>query len=75
MGPDDVLVTGVSCPEWGGVALVQSPSQAEFSVMPVRAIKNDNVDGVLPVEELAEALTALAAGEAFDDGRSRQAVA
>jgi hypothetical protein len=27
------------------------------------------------VEELAEALTALAAGEAFNDGRSRQAVA
>jgi two-component system chemotaxis response regulator CheB len=49
----------------GGLSLVQSPTQAQFSVMPVRAIKEDDVDGVLPIERLAEALTALASGQPY----------
>jgi chemotaxis response regulator CheB len=49
----------------GGLSLVQSPGQAHFPVMPVRAIREDDVDGVLPTGRLAEALTALAAGESY----------
>jgi two-component system, chemotaxis family, protein-glutamate methylesterase/glutaminase len=49
----------------GGLSMVQSPAEAQFSVMPVRAINEDDVDGVLPVGDLAEALTALAAGQVF----------
>jgi hypothetical protein len=33
--------------------------------MPKTAIAGDDVDGVLYIDQLAEALTALAAGEAF----------
>jgi two-component system chemotaxis response regulator CheB len=47
----------------GGLSLVQSPAEAEFSVMPVRAIREDDVDGVLRIDELATTLIALAAGE------------
>jgi two-component system chemotaxis response regulator CheB len=50
----------------GGLSLVQSPVQAEYSVMPMRAIAEDDVDAILPTEHLARAVVALAAGEAFD---------
>jgi two-component system chemotaxis response regulator CheB len=55
----------------GGLSLVQSPAQAEHSVMPVRAIDEDHVDAILPVEALAAALTALAAGGAFEHSAAR----
>jgi two-component system chemotaxis response regulator CheB len=48
----------------GGLSLVQSPAQAEYTVMPARAIEEDDVDAVVEVEALAGILTALAAGEA-----------
>jgi two-component system chemotaxis response regulator CheB len=50
----------------GGLSLAQSPAQAEYAVMPARAIAEDDVDAVVPVETLGAILTALASGEPFD---------
>jgi chemotaxis response regulator CheB len=55
------------------MSLVQSPAEAQFSVMPARAINEDDVDAVLPVERLAEALTVLAEGGVYGNGRLRPA--
>jgi two-component system, chemotaxis family, protein-glutamate methylesterase/glutaminase len=54
----------------GGVSLVQSPAEAEFPVMPSRALKDDHVDGSLPIAGIAEALIVLAAGGVVADGAS-----
>jgi two-component system, chemotaxis family, protein-glutamate methylesterase/glutaminase len=51
-----------------GLSLVQSPAEAEFSVMPMRAINEDDVDAVLRIEALPDVLLALATGDAFEDG-------
>ena len=50
----------------GGVSLVQSPIEAQFPVMPSRAIKEDDVDGALTVEGLAEAVVLLAEGGSIE---------
>src|SRR5262245_2784933 len=57
----------------GGISLVQSPAEAQFPVMPSRALKEDDVDGSLPVLGIAEALVVLAAGGVVGDGASRAA--
>jgi two-component system chemotaxis response regulator CheB len=57
----------------GGLSLVQSPAEAQFPVMPSRALKDDDVDGALPVHALAAALTVLAAGGVVGDGTPRAA--
>src|SRR5262245_12407417 len=55
----------------GGLSLVQSPVEAEFSIMPNHAIHEDDVDAVLPVNALAEALAVIAKGGAHRNGRGR----
>jgi two-component system, chemotaxis family, protein-glutamate methylesterase/glutaminase len=50
----------------GGLTLVQDPRQADFPDMPRSALELDDVAGVLPVDRLAAAITALARGEAVE---------
>lgn len=52
----------------GGISLVQDPSEATHPVMPTRAIVEDDVDAVLPLDGLAEAIVALAQGRALQHG-------
>jgi two-component system, chemotaxis family, protein-glutamate methylesterase/glutaminase len=52
-----------------GLSLVQSPAEAEFSIMPWRAINDDDVDAVLRIETLAKVLPVIARGEVYHDGR------
>src|SRR5215470_589824 len=40
----------------GGITLVQTPSDAEFPTMPLRALRGDDVDGALSVGELGDAV-------------------
>jgi two-component system chemotaxis response regulator CheB len=46
----------------GGVALVQRPSEARSPWMPRRAIRDDNVDAVLPVDGIANAIVQMMNG-------------
>jgi len=46
----------------GGLSLVQRPDQALYPSMPSMAIRDDSVDGVFGLEEMAVALTVLASG-------------
>jgi two-component system, chemotaxis family, protein-glutamate methylesterase/glutaminase len=50
----------------GGLSLVQDPGNARFPLMPMRAIRDDDVDAVLDIERLAAAVHTLARGEAFE---------
>jgi two-component system chemotaxis response regulator CheB len=50
----------------GGITLVQRPSDSQFPTMPIRALREDDVDGALVADDIAPALAALAAGEAVD---------
>lgn len=52
----------------GGITLVQSPRDAEFPTMPLRALREDDVDGALSVGELGDAVALLASGGVFTDG-------
>ena len=56
----------------GGVSLVQDPREAMHPVMPTRAIVEDDVDAVLPLDGLAEAITALAYGRPLQHGTDVQ---
>jgi hypothetical protein len=47
----------------GGLSIIQSPGEAAFPVMPANAISEDDVDGVLPLTELAAAPAAVASGK------------
>jgi two-component system chemotaxis response regulator CheB len=44
----------------GGVSLAQDPAEAKNPSMPIRAIYHDDVDAVLPLARLADAIVALA---------------
>jgi two-component system chemotaxis response regulator CheB len=44
----------------GGVSLAQDPAEAKNPSMPIRAICQDDVDAVLPLARLADAIVALA---------------
>jgi len=57
----------------GGISLVQSPAEAQFPVMPSRALKEDDVDASLPIHGLAAVLAVLAAGGVVDDEVPRAA--
>jgi two-component system chemotaxis response regulator CheB len=46
----------------GGMSLVQDPAEAVHDSMPESAIEQDHVDGILTLDELAEALPRLVAG-------------
>jgi two-component system, chemotaxis family, protein-glutamate methylesterase/glutaminase len=52
----------------GGISLVQSPAEAQFPVMPNHALKEDHVDGSLPVMRIADVLAVLAEGGAVGNG-------
>jgi two-component system CheB/CheR fusion protein len=47
----------------GGTVLCESPDSAQFNGMPLSAIRTGNVDRVLPPEEIAAAVAALAAND------------
>ena len=47
----------------GGTVFCESPDSAQFNGMPLSAIRTGNVDRVLPPEELAAAVAALAAND------------
>jgi hypothetical protein len=49
----------------------QSPREAQFPVMPSRAIKEDDVDAALMVSELTDALAVLASGGTVETGTPR----
>ncbi len=65
MGSDGVLGLN-EIKSRGGLSLVQRPSDAIFGILPALAISKDHVDAALDVRELAEALVALASGEAVE---------
>ena len=44
----------------GGVSLAQDPAEAKNPSMATRAIREDDVDAVLPLARLADAIVALA---------------
>jgi two-component system, chemotaxis family, protein-glutamate methylesterase/glutaminase len=47
----------------GGLSLVQDPREARAPMMPLRAIAEDDVDAILPIDGIAAAIVALANGE------------
>lgn len=47
----------------GGVALVQTPDDAEFPSMPLSAIRSVEVDYILPLAEIASVMASLCKGE------------
>jgi two-component system, chemotaxis family, protein-glutamate methylesterase/glutaminase len=54
----------------GGVSLAQDPAEARHPSMPIRAITEDDVDAVLPLTGLADALVSLTThGTLGDAGR------
>src|SRR5262245_20034162 len=57
----------------GGLSLVQSPAEAQFPVMPTHALKEDDVDGSMPVPQIAEVLAVLAVGGVVGNGVPRAA--
>lgn len=57
-----------------GASLVQSPAEAQFQVMPNRAIREDDVDAALTLAAIAQALTVMADGGAFEPGSSHPVV-
>jgi len=50
----------------GGVSLVQDPRDAAHPTMPRRAIAEDDVDAILPLDGIAAALVALAHGRRLE---------
>lgn len=50
----------------GGMSLVQQPEQARLPSMPVTALREDDVDAALRVEEIAMLVPLLAAGQTID---------
>jgi len=44
---------------WGGIAIVQDPASAQVSYMPEQAIKNVQIDAILPIETMAEFINLL----------------
>lgn len=57
----------------GGLSLVQHPSEARHGSMPRAAIAEDDVDGVLFLDDMAAALSALAAGQPFETRKGQRA--
>lgn len=53
--------------ELGGVTIVQDPAEAEYDQMPLNAIKNAEIDYIVPVDKMASLLKELVNKE-VDDG-------
>jgi two-component system chemotaxis response regulator CheB len=51
----------------GGLCLVQHPGEAEAPGMPVNALTEDHVDGVLPLDLIGDVLATLAQGGVVED--------
>jgi two-component system, chemotaxis family, protein-glutamate methylesterase/glutaminase len=49
----------------GGLSIAQDPAQAQDPSMPVRAIHEDDIDGIMKTDVIAAAMSALAAGVPF----------
>ena len=49
----------------GGLSIVQDPAEAQDPSMPIRAIHEDDTDAIMKTDEIAAAMTALAAGAPF----------
>jgi two-component system chemotaxis response regulator CheB len=57
---DDGTAGIIAIKERGGVAIAQNPETALYSGMPLSAIENAKVDYILPISDIAQALTQLA---------------
>jgi chemotaxis response regulator CheB len=49
-----------------GLTLVQAPEEAKFPMMPINALRHDDIDVALPVERLADIVAQLAEGREAD---------
>jgi two-component system chemotaxis response regulator CheB len=54
----------------GGITIVQDPQEAQHPIMPRRAIAEDDVDAILPLDGIATALVHLARGRALEGPRA-----
>jgi two-component system chemotaxis response regulator CheB len=57
----------------GGMSLVQHPGEARAGAMPRNAIAEDDVDAVLVLDQMAECLVALSAGEPCEPSEGQRA--
>ena len=55
----------------GGLSLVQDPQEARYATMPLNAIRQDRVNAVLELDDLATAVAALADGKAVEVAPTR----
>jgi two-component system chemotaxis response regulator CheB len=56
----------------GGITLVQEPDSAQAPLMALSALKRTSADFVLPLEEIASLLRALACAETEEKGTFRK---
>jgi two-component system chemotaxis response regulator CheB len=64
-GGDDGVDGLIAIKAAGGITIAQDPEEALHPFMPMNAISYDHVDLILPVDEIADALTALATGQSM----------
>jgi two-component system chemotaxis response regulator CheB len=57
----------------GGVSIVQDPREAAHPTMPRRAIAEDDVDAILPLDGIVSALIGLASGRELGERHARTA--
>jgi len=70
-GGEDGIAGLIAIKAAGGLSLVQDPSDAVTPVLPLNAIRKDDVDMVLKAADLALALEGLATGKAVEIDGSR----
>ncbi len=61
LGDDGSLGLG-AIKRGGGLSLVQDPGEAEFPAMPFNAMRREDIDAVFRINEMADALSAIALG-------------
>ena len=70
-----VLLTGcgedgvsglIAISDAGGLSLAQDPDEAYMPYMPLNALRQDDVDGVFRLDELAIAIATLSAGQSIE---------
>lgn len=62
-GGDDGVDGLIAIKAARGLSIVQDPREATHPFMPANAVKHDDVDLVLPLDDIARVLVALAAGQ------------